>query len=218
MEYIAHKSVWFPSVVRVAGYRLRPPTLGQIRLLEATSSPFIIGGPVDLADVAIALHILSTPWRRARRQIAALWPIALIVRLISRRRALRDPAVADAIHALLDAALWSPDPYLEDGAGARLPCATGLAARLACRAVRLRPDALCHLSSPPFQLSTFSFQLFSSSSPWACVWDIPVAAIMAYSVADAEVDNHEFITRQETKQFSRQPHTPKPSHEQPRRT
>ncbi len=187
MEYVAHKSVWFPSAIRLGGYRLQAPRLGQIRLLEAVNSPYLLGGPIEPEDTALALHILATPWRRCRRQIAALWPIALAVRWKLRRQALRDPALPAAINALVDAALWSPDPYVQPGAASRLPCASGMAARLACRAVRLQLDRLAH------------------DKAWRCVWDIPVAAIMAYGVADAELDHHEFQTRAETEQFA-QPH------------
>ncbi len=177
MEYLQHKAVWFPGATRVAGHRLRPMTLGQLRLLEAVSSPFIPGGAVGAGDCALALWILSTPWRRARR----------LARLTA-RRARRAGTVA-GIEEFIARCLWTPERY--EPAGSPAPSAwspaTGLAVRLALRAVRTGTAALCHLRR----------------GAWDCVWDIPVDAIMAYGTAAAEMEGAEYQDRAEAEALAR---------------
>ena len=106
MEYVEHKAVWFPSPVKVAGLQLMPPTIGQIRLLDAVSSPFLVGGEAVPLDVAIALHILRTPWRRCRWQLTRPSLFAFLAQLLLLRRAVRAESSVSEIADFVVAALW----------------------------------------------------------------------------------------------------------------
>lgn len=180
MEYVEHKAVWFPAVARVAGVRLRVPTLGQVRLLEAVNSPFLVGGKADRYDCAIALYLLRTPWRRARRRLTGGRLLMWKLRWLSDQAL---PGAAGELSAFVARALWAPELYVRDGqaAGAFGP-ASGMAARMALRAVRLGLTALCH----------------ERSGAWACAWDVPADAVLAYGVAAGEIEGKEYQTRQET--------------------
>ena len=185
MEYVEHKAVWFPSPVKVAGLQLMPPTIGQIRLLDAVSSPFLVGGEAVPLDVAIALHILRTPWRRCRWQLTHPSLFAFLAQLILLRRAVRAESSVSEIADFVVAALWEPEQYIKDGAAApAFAPATGYAVRLALRTARLPLASLCHAGA------------------WRCVWDVPVPAAIAYCVAQAEATGTEYQDRAERDQIS----------------
>jgi hypothetical protein len=204
MEYVEHKAVWFPTPSRVAGLRLMPPTIGQIRLLEAVSSPFLVGGEAVPLDVAIALHILRTPWRFCRWQLCHTGLFAALAHLLLLRRAVRAESAAAAISAFIDASLWEPERYIQDGSTApAFRPATGYAVRLALRTARLPLASLCHTGSGSvfsFLISAFSFQL-SAFSSWRCAWDVPVPAAIAYCIAQAESTGSEYQDREERDQI-----------------
>lgn len=184
MEYVEHKAVWFPTPSRVAGLRLMPPTLGQIRLLEAVSSPFLVGGQVMPLDSAIALHILRTPWRFCRWQLCHTGLFAALAHLLLLRRAVRAESATAEISACIEAALWEPEHYIQDGSTApAFRPATGYAVRLALRTARLPLSSLCH------------------SGSWRCVWDVPVFAAIAYCIAQAEASGSEYQDREERDQI-----------------
>jgi len=190
MEYIEHKAVWFPSAVRIAGLRLRPMTLGQLRLLEACNSPFVTGGQADADDCAIALWMLSTPWRRARRVMARPGLLACRLRLLAWRCGLdRRRGVAVEVASFVARCLWMPDIY-EKAAPApdssSFGLATGLAVWLALRARRIGAGALCHLRR----------------GAWDCVWDIPVDAVMACCVVAGEMEGQEYQSRREVESLA----------------
>jgi hypothetical protein len=182
MEYVEHKAVWFPEPSRVAGSRLMPPTIGQIRLLEACSSPFLCGGPADALDVAIAIRILRTPWRAGRRLLARprLFALAAHVDLLL-RPALRRPGSADEVAAWITRWLWTPEMYVKDNAGSAFEPACGFTCRLALRAAKLPLAALCH----------------DRPGAWGCVWDVPVDAALLWCVAATEAAGEEFQNRAE---------------------
>jgi len=193
MEYVEHKAVWFPSPVRVAGIRLMPPTLGQIRLLEAVSSPFLVGGEAVPLDSAIALHILRTPWRLCRWQLTHPSLFAALAQFLLLRRAVRSESAAASISAFIVAALWEPEQYIQDGAAApAFNPATGYAVRLALRAARLPLASLCHTHTPTHP----------HTSSWRCVWDVPVPAAIAYCIAQAEASGTEYQDRAERDQIT----------------
>lgn len=77
MEWPFHTSAWYPSRVKIAGRRLAPPTLGHWRLLECARSPFAVGGRAAPEDTALAVAVLSRPWRKARRMLRGGWRLAL---------------------------------------------------------------------------------------------------------------------------------------------
>ena len=185
MEYVEHKAVWFPTPSRVAGLRLMPPTIGQIRLLEAVSSPFLVGGEVMPLDSAIALRILRTPWRLCRWQLIHTGLFATLAQLLLLRRAVRAESATAEISAYIEAALWEPEHYIQDGSTApAFRPATGYAVRLALRTARLPLAALCHTRS------------------WRCVWDVPVPAAIAYCIAQAEASGSEYQDREERDQIT----------------
>ena len=185
MEYVEHKAVWFPTPSRVAGIRLMPPTLGQIRLLEAVSSPFLVGGEAVPLDSAIALHILRTPWRLCRWQLTHTGLFSTLAQLLLLRRAVRAESAAAAISAFIEAALWEPEHYIQDGSTApAFRPATGYAVRLALRTARIPLLTLCH------------------SGSWRCVWDVPVTAAIAYCIAQAEASGSEYQDRAERDQIT----------------
>jgi len=195
MEYVEHKAVWFPSPIQVAGIRLMPPTIGQIRLLEAVSSPFLVGGEAVPLDVAIALHILRTPWRRCRLQLTHTWLFSTLSQLLLLRRSVRAESAAAEISAFIVDSLWEPEQYIKDGGAApAFAPATGYAVRLALRTARLPLASLAHVGA------------------WRCVWDVPVPAAIAYCIAQAESTGTEYQDRAERDQISA---TERPAKEAP---
>ena len=163
MEFLCHTAAWFPARVRIAGVRLAPPTLGHWRLLECAGSPFALGGPATPAATALALAVLSRPWRKARRMLASEWRRAYALASVR-------PSPADAAD-LRDwlAECWNgPERYVRDGEGrpseeAAPPCCP-VAVRIACAAVR---DRLCE----------------ALSRPAASVWDAPVPELLLLRAA-----------------------------------
>lgn len=207
MEYIQHKSIWFPGSVRVAGRRLRPMTLGQLRLLEAVSSPFILGGPVDAHDLAIALWCLSRSWRRPHRALRRLAAavarrtrpsrsalLALRWQLSARRLRPHCTAIATALQDYIADNLWTPERFEEAGSGSSFAPASGLTTRLALRAASLDILSLRH------------------TPRWRTIWDIPIQAICTYSVADQEASGAEYLTRAELEAIQSTPTSQEPHH------
>ena len=196
MEYVAHKAVWFPDRLRLAGRTLHPPTLGQMRLLEAINSPLRFGGTAEALDVALALYVLSTPWRRARRALLRLPMLAFTLRWWMFRPGLRKPATATTLAAWIARAMWTPEQYEsnDDRRANSYDPATGWSVRMALRASRLPLSRVCH----------------EAPGSWDCIWDVPVCAIMAYIVADEETHNVEFQTRAETDAVNNQKKGPQP--------
>lgn len=140
MEHLPHTIAWFPARAKVAGRRLAPPTLGHWRLLESCASPFAYGGVATRADTALALAILSRPWRRARRMLASPWRRALALAVLPRPGAWLD------LQAWLDAAWASPERYRDDAARPKSEAAapgTPVSVRLAAAAVRDRLAEAC---------------------------------------------------------------------------
>jgi hypothetical protein len=196
MEYVAHKAVWFPDRLRLAGRTLRPPTLGQIRLLEAINSPLRFGGRVETLDVALALYVLSTPWRRARRALLRMPVLAWTLSWWKYLPGLRKPSTASTLSAWIARSMWTPEQYEADAdrRASTYDPATGWSVRMALRASRLPLSRICH----------------KSPGSWDCIWDVPVCAIMAYIVADEETHNVEFQTRAETEAVNNQKKEPHP--------
>ena len=211
MEYLQHKATFLPQPrIRLAGVLCGPAlTLGQLRLLEATNSPFLLGGQPAAADCAIALYLISTPWRRARRALS---------RSSRRMRCwltyytwhLRDPArhyhLLTELDAYIKHALWQPEAYTpapsSSNAGVHAsihPLATGLALRLALRAQELGLLALSTSLSIPSRHAVRH----------AVVWDLTCAEILAAGVASAEMNGSEFLTRPELEQFGQPPQEPR---------
>ena len=189
MEYVEHKAVWWPCAVCIAGLRIRPMTLGQLRLLDAVNSPFIAGGVADADDCAIALYLLSTPWRKARKSLGAPALLAWRLRLIAWRRVGDVSTTARELEAFVSRVLWVPERYETAGAAASsFAPASGLAVRMAVRAARIGIGALGH----------------GRRGAWGCVWDIPVDAVLAYGSAAAETEGQEYQTRSETESLSKE--------------
>jgi hypothetical protein len=181
MEYIAHKTVWWPGKMRIAGRTLRPMTLGQLRILEAVNSAYISGRPVDDADITLALYILTTPWRRARHGVHNAYRMAWRMAWLRLRHGRHLPVIAGQLREYVDVELWTPDRFEKAGTATFYNCATGIAVRMAMRAAALPLQALCHISA----------------TAWQCVWDVPVRAILCYGVAHAEIKGAEFMTVEE---------------------
>lgn len=172
MEHLRHTAAWFPSRVEIAGRRLMPPTLGQWRLLECCDSPFAAGGSASREETALALAILSRPWRAGMRMLRSEWRKALA--LAPWR--LPPPSASRELAAWLLECWWAPERYVEDGAApspeAFAPCAPG-AVRLAARAVRENWLAFVPV-------------------PCETVWDAPIPHLMLAVVAFSENDGGEF--------------------------
>lgn len=190
MEYLQHKAVWFPAWhCRILHLRLSlAPTLGQLRLLEAVNSPFIMGGDVAAADCAVALCILARPWRQMRRALGreSRWLRWRLIWLAWRlRRPARLASATRALAELINEALWMPEVFTRAGTNTeRQPPASGLALRLALRANELNLVALAPERRP------------------RSVWDLGIAAILACCTADAEQHGSEYLTRKEQEQFN----------------
>ncbi|MCK9468139.1 MAG: hypothetical protein M0Q49_01870 [Porticoccaceae bacterium] len=193
MEYLQHKAAWFPARhCRILHLRLSlAPTLGQLRLLEATNSPFMMGGKVAAADCAVALHILARPWRQMRRALGreSRW---LRWRLVWLAWHLRQPArlasTATALTNLVEQALWLPEAFSRQEPGGStagsFSLASGLALRLALRANELNLAALTPGRRP------------------RSVWDLSIAEVLAATVAVAELQGSEYLTRAEFEEFN----------------
>jgi hypothetical protein len=175
MEHLQHKAIWFPSRVRIGGRRLGPVTLGQLRLLECVNSPFLYSGPIELADIALALLILSRPWRFVRR----LLPHPRFVFLLSPRlRASACTMIAATLDAYIADELWTPDMFQTEGSfGSSFPAASGRATRLA-RVVAGEGPAVS-----PF--------------PRRSVWDFTCREASYACMLAAEARGTEFVTREE---------------------
>jgi hypothetical protein len=172
MEHLRHTAAWFPSRVEIAGRRLMPPTLGQWRLLECCDSPFASGGSATRVETALALAILSRPWRAGMRLLRSEWRKALA--LAPWR--LPPPSASRELDAWLWECWWSPDRYVEDGATpspeAFAPCASR-AVRIAARAARENWLAVVPV-------------------PCESVWDAPIPHLLLALVAFSENDGTEF--------------------------
>lgn len=170
MEYIRHTAAWFPSRVEIAGRRLMPPTLGQWRLLECCASPFAWGGVASREETALALAILSRPWRAGMRLLQSEWRKALA--LAPWR--LPPPSASRELATWLDEAWWQPERYVKDGEGRTsfAPC-TPCSVRLAAAAVRDGWLWLC------------------PGKPES-VWDMPIPLMLFSKIAFEEDDGAEF--------------------------
>jgi len=175
MEHLAHKAIWFPARIRIAGLRLAPLTLGTLRLLEATASPYILGGDATGADSGLALLVMALPWRLARRILARPRLASALGMLFALRVS---PPDAIALGQWVAAELWTPDRFTAPGASpAAFPAVTGLATTLAQRCLRAGPAV-----TP-----------FDRRSPW----DYTVREATLLSIAQAEATGAEFTTREE---------------------
>lgn len=180
MEYLEHKAVWFPCAVRIAGLRIRPMTLGQLRLLEACNSPFVAGGDLCPGDIPLALLVLRLPWRLGRR-ILGRQRIATTLCAMLAPRAAR-PGVVEDLGAFVRDSLWMPGEFIGPGQAApAFQPATGLAIRLALRARQIGAIEL-----HPFPLRS--------------VWDLPLKSLHATGTAAAERDGREFDPREDPAQ------------------
>lgn len=177
MEHLTHKSIWWPDTVRLGGLRLRPATLGHLRLLEATGSAYIGGGITTAADAGLTLLLLRLPWRLGRRLLAH----PRLCSLAACAAALRcSPAVTVALGQWLAAEMWTPERFTAPGTTsdcAAFPSVTGRATRLAM---------LCHRSGP-------SVTPFPRRSPW----DYTVREALLLAVAQDEARGGEYLSRAE---------------------
>ena len=184
MEYLQHKTVFLPSDVRIAGFRIGRVTLGHIRLLELVESPFLLGGEWGAEDVAIALILLSRPWRMGLKRLRSPKWFSLRVSVAMR---LHDCGAdtAEAVFALLNRAQWAPERFVEDGkdVGRAFECATGISVRIATRAARVPFSRLFH----------------TEKGAWDCVWDVPIDAVMLYCVAQEEAAGAQFMNPEEAR-------------------
>lgn len=181
MEWPSHAAAWYPSRVEIAGRRLAPPALGHWRLLECARSPFAVGGRAAPEDTALALAVLSRPWRRARRMLRGGWRLALATAFLR-------ASAADA-RALGDwlAEVWrTPERFVKDGAPRRSPrsfCAPEselvAAEAVAGGWLALLPD------------------------PVPTVWDAPLPMLLLAGVAAREVAGAEFETAEEAEMAER---------------
>jgi hypothetical protein len=61
MMWTAHKIGLFPSPVRVCGFTLMPPTVGQYQILEHLESPYLGGGRALASELYTAVLICWAP-------------------------------------------------------------------------------------------------------------------------------------------------------------
>lgn len=177
MEYVEHKAVWFPCAVRIAGLRLRPMTLGQLRLLEACDSPFVAGGDLATGDIPLALLVLRLPWRIGRRILVRRRLATTLCALLAMRAA--RPGTVEALGAFIRDTLWTPDEFTAAGqTTAPFPPATGMAIRLALHAR---------------QIGALALDPFTRRS----IWDLPVKSLLSTGIAAAEREGREFDARQD---------------------
>ncbi len=186
MEYIAHKTVWWPGKMRIAGRTLRPMKLGQLRILEAVNSSYISGRPVDDADITLALYILTTPWRRAMHGVHNVRRMAWRLLWLRLRYGRSLSMIDSQLKAYMNDEFWTPEKFEKGEGPTSFECATGISTRMAIRAAALPLQALCHLDA----------------NAWQCVWDIPLRAILCYGVAYAEIKGDEFLTLKEATEIS----------------
>lgn len=188
MEYVEHKAIWWPDTVRICGRRLRPMTLGQLRLLEAVNASCLWAGNVGehtVPDCALSVMILHRPWRWTRRVLARPWMRRFEVQryllryYLARDRASLLAADAEAIDAFLAGELWTPDYFRKAG---QAPSTFGSAL---CRATRLAQavqevGAIC----TPFRRRS--------------IWDYTVREAAMACILSAEQQGAEFETREES--------------------
>ena len=178
-----HKAVWFPGRMKICGRRLRPFTLGHLRLLEIIESPFRLSGALDVrdADVGQAVAILAAPlWLSrwlvahpgARRWAASWW--------LWRHNAEQEAA---ALVVFVNDCLWSPDAYKdqnEPSEGSVFGYASSFSMRVAWK---LAGGAVPVKSHP--------------------VWRLSIIEALAWAVTAAELSGRGFVTRDEMEHVER---------------
>ena len=183
MEFVQHKTVFLPCDVRIAGYTIKRVTLGHIRLLELVESPFVTGGAITAEDCAIALIILSSPWRKGLRRLRSPGRFALRVKIAMMLHDCGSARTLDAVHAIVFRVHWAPERFVDGKQGSASPYAPSspFSVRMAVRAAKIPLDRLCHVKA----------------GAWDCVWDVPVDAVMMYSVAQGESAGEKFMNPEE---------------------
>jgi len=191
VEYLEHTASWFPTPVRIGGVGLCVLTLGHYRLLEAASSPLTEGGDIDAEDVALALWILSRPWRSARK--AMINPRRMAARLALFGALHRRAISAENVRKLVEyvkLASFMPDRYSckkTEAPQRVLENVTAFGMRLALRVCEFPWRDLCH----------------ENPGAWSCVWDVPLSAAMAIATAQDERNGQEFQTPEETAEIEK---------------
>jgi len=169
MEWTGHTAAWFPATAVIGGRRLGVPTLGQWRLLECCGSPFAEGGVAGPRDAALALVLLSRPWRSGRRLLRSRWRTALAT--------LRCPpgGASAELAEWLRAAWWVPERFDDGRGGDGFPPCAPASLRIAALAVRGR-------------------WLEMLPDPCPSVWDAPIPGLLLARVVADEISGGSYAT------------------------
>lgn len=185
-HWVAHKAAWYPGRMLVCGRRLRPFTLGHLRLLECIESPYLSGGQATRADLYAAVAIVCTPWRAARWFVGRDWWLGLAAWLVlrgERRWDWREESAA--LEEYVDSCLWTPESYRRDGEKEDDASVFGYSSSFSMRlAYRLAGAPLGLLARRPARQ----------------VWDMGIIEALSWAVTAAELSGRAYVTRDEMEQ------------------
>ena len=176
-HWVEHKALWYPGRKRVCGRRLRPLTLGHLRLLEIIESPFLSGGEAGIEDLAAALAICSLPFRAAHWMTGRRWALRIVAFacVVIVRNWEKETW---AMQAFISECQWMPEMYREDGVMLNVyGYSSSFAMRLAFLTTKTHGMGLPTISN--------------------AVWRMTVPEIMAWRLTDMELNGNEYMTREE---------------------
>jgi hypothetical protein len=128
-----HKAALFPSVKRICGVPLNPPTVGHYAILETMESPFLYGGTALSGDLIGCVVLLSMNHARASRLIRhpilfgfLQWVFAWRMR----RKGLTFEGESARLSRWISECTWFPERFVEPGTPPSFPSASPHAIRL----------------------------------------------------------------------------------------
>ncbi len=176
MHWTAHKAIWYPGFTRVCGRKIRPFTLGHLRLLEIIESPLRMSGAIGIiaADVAQAVAILGSPLPVARWLVGHRWAMRCWASWCV-RRPFDWRVEAPWLVKHINDCLWTPEMFQKDGEESSVfGYSSSFSMRIAWKLANGEVPTIKHR-----------------------VWRLSIIEAMAWAVTSAEMSGRGFVTRDE---------------------
>ena len=177
-HWVQHKCLWFPGKGRVCGRRLRPLTLGHLRLLEIIESPFLGGGSVGIEELSAAVAIVAAPLWLARHLVGHKWLLMLAALPIAVRwQKWQDEAAA--FEQYMADNQWMPERYSK---GNEINC-----------------NVFGYSSSFSMRMAWMMAERYQPGVPVKThpVWRLTVMECLAWRLTEMELNGGEYVTRDE---------------------